>query len=35
VLLKLGEDASIFSDPKLDAELKEIGEMLWLPGVTR
>jgi hypothetical protein len=35
VLLKLGEDASVFSDPKLDAELKEMGEMLWLPGVTR
>jgi hypothetical protein len=35
VLLKLGEDASVLSDPKLDVELKEIGEMLWLPGVTR
>jgi hypothetical protein len=35
VLLKLGEDASVLSDPKLDVELKEIGAMLWLPGVTR
>jgi hypothetical protein len=35
VLLKLGEDASVLSDPKIDGELKEIGEMLWLPGVTR
>jgi hypothetical protein len=34
-LLKLGEDASVLSDPKIDAELKEIGEALWLPGVTR
>ncbi len=34
-LLKLGDDASVLSDPKIDAELKEIGEMLWLPGVTR
>ncbi len=35
VLLKLGEDVSVLSDPKIDGELKEIGEMLWLPGVTR
>ncbi len=34
-LLKLGDDASVLSDPKIDAELKEIGEALWLPGVTR
>ncbi len=34
VLLKLGEDVSVLSDPKIDGELKEIGEMLWLPGVT-
>ncbi len=35
ILLKLGDDASVLSDPKIDAELTEIGEMLWAPGVTR
>jgi hypothetical protein len=35
VLLKLGDDASVLSDPKIDAELAEIGEMLWSAGVRR
>jgi hypothetical protein len=33
VLLKLGDDVSVLSDPKIDAELVEIGEMLWSAGV--
>ena len=28
VLLKLGDDVSALSDPKIDGELAEIGEML-------
>jgi hypothetical protein len=35
VLLKLGDDASVLSDPKIDAELLEISEMLSAAGVTR
>jgi hypothetical protein len=35
VLLKLGEDASVLSDPKIDAELLEISQMLSAAGVTR
>ncbi len=35
VLLKLGEDASVLSDPKIDAELIEIAKMLASTGVTR
>jgi hypothetical protein len=31
VLLKLGEDASVLSDPKIDAELIEIAKMLSPP----
>ncbi|ARN82184.1 hypothetical protein [Methylocystis bryophila] len=34
VLLKLGDDASALSDPKVDAELAEIGEMLRSAGVS-
>jgi len=35
VLLKLGDDASVLSDPKIDAELVEIAKMLASSGVTR
>ena len=35
VLLKLGDDASVLSDPKIDAELIEIAKMLASTGATR
>ncbi len=35
VLLKLGDDASVLSDPKIDAELIEIAQMLSSADVTR
>ncbi|QGM45826.1 hypothetical protein [Methylocystis heyeri] len=35
VLLKLGDDASVLSDSKIDAELLEISEMLSAAGVSR
>ena len=35
VLLNLGEEVSVLSDPKIDAELAEISNMLWSAGVRR
>ena len=35
VLLKLGDDVSILTDPKTEAELIEIGQLLSSAGVTR
>ncbi len=34
VLLKLGDDVSVLSDPSIDTELTEIGDMLASAGVT-